>query len=304
MTKETMPGTENPFGVEKKEEELASTLEAVQRLDDYCQLANEFLRNIQLPKGEKGSDCLSFKTADEHAISVQLGSKHSSYHIQDSHQKEDGTSEELSYEVMPESKHPQGNKNGYLVYDQKSPRYRIRTDFDFNHRRVDLNPRNLPINFKGMPTLKIDAQGLHVPSAQQDEWDSTWRNFQKKLIENTKFNKFLLRLHDDKNMGQEDREWAWEFLIGGVKVEDANKFLSEVGDYWRLATKSELKEKDIAKLSNKKRPGSYIIPHQEVRNTVREIQTRLQATIREIDHHLNPRQNPYRTSARNQLSRD
>ncbi len=301
MSKEIMPNAENPFGVENKAEELTSTLEAVRRLDDYCQLVNEFLRNIKLPKSEKRSDRLSFYTADEHTISLQLGSQHSSYYIQDRHQKENGTTEKLSYEVMPESKHPRGNKNGYLVYGQSSPGREIRTDFDFNYRWVDLNPHNLPINFKGMHTLKIDEQGLHVPSAQQAEWDDAWRNFQKKLNENTKFREFLLRLHDDHNIGQEDREWAWRFLVGGVKVEDANAFLREVGDYWRAATGKELKEKNIESLKNKKRPASYTVPHQEVKATIRQIQTRLQTTIREIDNHLNPKQDPYRTPANNLL---
>ncbi len=301
MPKET-PGAENPFGVEKKEEELASTLEAVRRLDDYCQLVNEFLQNIKLPNSEKGSDRLSFYTADEHTISLQLGSRDRSYHIRDSHRSEEDFTEIISYEVMPEDKASNGNKKGCLFYDQNSPERNIRTDFNFNYRWVDLNPHNLPITFKGMQTLKIDKHGLHVPSAQQTEWDNAWRNFQKKLNENTKFHEFLLRIHDDQSLKQEDREWAWKFLLGGVKVEDANQFLREVGDYWRAATGKELKDKDIEALKDKRRPKSYIVPHQEVRDTIRQIQTRLQTTIREIDHRLNPRQDPYRTSARNQFS--
>lgn len=272
----------------ESQEAYEKTKELLTKFSDYCRLLNQHLRDYQVQ-----SEPVSFKPSEKRNISIRK-SDSGNYCIEDVEVGVTGNEDKWFYEVNPTDIGPGSNKNGCLMHTRLvGTKTHDDAYFNFN------NENQLALeSLAGIKVVDLSEDGLHSQSPEQWIWDRRWSEYQKSLSENKGFLDFLDRTHNDEQLPWEMRKWANDLMRGNIKVEDADKFIEDINEYWRQVTGKELPRRNIPKFNDPKRPADLVQNHATTqRDIFLEVQ-RLKDIVKILDKHLLSNQSPYRTSGR------
>jgi hypothetical protein len=287
--------TAEAIKIEAEKDQLALTLEGLNKLQDYKDRLIAHLQTLEeyLPKAENGKRMV-IKVSETRSIGLDRD-RGSSFYLRDIVRNKEGKENRLSFEVNPDAKYARDNRDGVLVLsDQTSMTTRTTLNYNGLSRAYGLE------EIYGQETKGLDEKGVHVKSQEQETWDRAWDTFQHKLLENKKFLESVDQSSYDKKLSQEQRNWFNKLMRASLDVPDMEAFLREIGSCWKMATGKDLPAKDIPKFENSKRPEDAIISHEDVRKMIDYITRRLMDTVRHLDEKAIPAPpNPFRAPGHN-----
>lgn len=280
--------------IEGENYQFTLTLEGLKKLENYKDSLIAHLGALEkfLPEIEGGRE-IEVKISELRSVRLQRYQS-GSFYLNDDVKTEQGKSW-LSFEVNPDEKKSNDNREGVLVLnDQTSLTTRTVLDYRRSSQVYGLD------EIYGQRVEKLDEKGVHVESQEQEEWDRTWTTFQHKLLENKKFLDSIDQSSYDVKLSQNQRNWFNNLIRASLDVPDTEVFLREIGSVWKMATGKDLPKKDIPKFENSKRPENAMISHEDVRTMIDYITRRLMDTVRHLDQKAIPNpENPYRAKGHN-----